>query len=126
MSSSINTNTTNISSLSTTVTSLQEEVNGIDKSPRLTYDATYNTEGDYSFVLYEIENEGDSETEVRSEKAKFVIQGGGGSGGTSSSLKIEYVTTTPLVVTTNDKAVITFNFSGTDSSGDPVLDGTAS
>ncbi len=125
LSSSINTNTTNISSLSTTVTSLQEEVNGIDKSPRLTYDATYNTEGDYSFVLYEIENEGDSEAEVRSEKAKFVIQGGGGSGGTSSSLKIEYVTTTPLVVTTNDKAVITFNFSGTDSSGDPVLDGTA-
>ena len=125
LSSSINTNTTNISSLSTTVTSLQEEINGIDKSPRLTYDATYNTEGDYSFVLYEIENEGDSETEVRSEKAKFVIQGGGGSGGTSSSLKIEYVTTTPLVVTTNDKAVITFNFSGTDSSGDPVLDGTA-
>ena len=125
LSASINTNTTNISSLSTTVTELQEEVNGIDKSPRLTYDATYNTEGDYSFVLYEIENEGDSESEVRSEKAKFVIQGGGGSGGTSSTLKIEYVTTTPLVVTTNDKAVITFNFSGTDSSGDPVLDGTA-
>ena len=125
LSASINTNTTNISSLSTTVTELQEEVNGIDKSPRLTYDATYNTEGDYSFVLYEIENEGDSESEVRSEKAKFVIQGGDGSGGTSSTLKIEYVTTTPLVVTTNDKAVITFNFSGTDSSGDPVLDGTA-
>lgn len=125
LSSSINTNATNISSLGNTVTELQEEVNSIDKSPRLTYDATYNTEGDYSFVLYEIENEGDSETEVRSEKAKFVIQGGGGSGGTSSSLKIEYVTKTPLVVTLNDKAVITYIFSGTDSSGDAILEGAA-
>ena len=125
LSSSINTNATNISSLSNTVTGLQEEVSGIDKSPRLTYDASYNTEGDYSFVLYEIENEGDSEAEVRSEKAKFVIQGGSGSGSTSSTLKIEYVTKTPIVVTTNDNAVITFKFSGTDSSGDEVLEGTA-
>lgn len=125
LSSSISTNATNISSLSNTVTGLQEEVSGIDKSPRLTYDASYNTEGDYSFVLYEIENEGDSETEIRSEKAKFVIQGGGGSSGTSSTLKIEYVTKTPIVVTTNDDAIITFKFSGTDSSGDEVLEGTA-
>ena len=125
LSSSINTNTTNISSLSNTVTGLQETVNGIDTSPRLTYDATYNTEGDYSFVLYEIKNEGDSELEVRSEKAKFVIQGGGGGASTSSTLKIEYVTKTPLVVTTNDAAVITYNFSGTDSSGDAVMEGNA-
>ena len=125
LSSSINTNTTNISSLSNTVTGIQEEVNSIDKSPRLTYDATYNTDGDYSFVLYEIENEGDSETEVRSEKAKFVIQGGGGSGGTSSTLKIEYITKTPLVVTENDNAIISFRFSGTDSSGDEILEGNA-
>ena len=125
LSSSVDTNTTNISSLSNTVTDLQTTVNGIDTSPRLTYDATYNTDGDYSFVLYEIENEGDSELEVRNEKAKFVIQGGSGSGSTSSTLKIEYVTTTPLVVTTNDKAVIAYNFSGIDSSGDAVLDGIA-
>ena len=125
LSSSIGTNATNISSLSKTVTGLQETVNGIDTSPRLTYDATYNTEGDYSFVLYEIENEGDSELEVRSEKAKFVIQGGGGGTSTSSTLKIEYVTKTPLVVTTNDAAVITYNFSGTDSSGDAVMEGNA-
>lgn len=125
LSSSIETNASGISSLSNAVTDLQDTVNSIDKSPRLTYDATYNTEGDYSFVLYEIENEGNSDTEVRSEKAKFVIQGGGGGTGTSSTLKIEYVTTTPLVVTTTDKAIIKYNFSGTDSSGDDVLDGVA-
>ena len=125
LSSSITTNATGISSLSGTVQELQNIVSGIDTSPRLTYDASYNTEGDYSFVLYEIENEGDSETEVRSEKAKFVIQGGGGGSSTSSILKIEYITKTPIVATTNDAVIIKYNFSGTDSSGDDVLEGNA-
>lgn len=121
-----NTNKSNIDTLSTKITELNEAVNGIDKSPRLTYDASYNTDGDYKFVLYEIENEGNEETEVRTEKASFVIQGGGGGGGgTSSVLKIEYVTTSPVIVTTNDKAIIKYNFSGVDSSGDQVTDGTA-
>jgi hypothetical protein len=41
LSSSISTNTENISSLSTTVGKLQSDVNAIDKSPRKTYEATY-------------------------------------------------------------------------------------
>ena len=41
LSSSISTNTENISSLSKTVGDLQGEVNAIDKSPRKTYEATY-------------------------------------------------------------------------------------
>lgn len=125
ISSSVDTNKENINTLSAKVTELQDAVNNVDTSPRLTYDASYNTEGDYSFVLYEIENEGDSDTEVRTEKAKFVIQGGSGSSSTSSVLKIEYVTKTPLVVTINDKVLITYNFSGTDSSGDAVMEGMA-
>lgn len=125
LSSSINTNAEGISSLGNTVKDLQDTVNGIDTSPRLTYDASYNTEGDYSFVLYEIENEGSSENEVRTEKAKFVIQGGGGGSSTSSVLKIEYITKTPIVATVNDKVLISYNFSGIDSSGDTVLEGVA-
>lgn len=125
VSSSVNTNKENIVTLGTKITELETTINSIDTSPRLTYDATYNTEGDYSFVLYEIENEGDTDTEVRNEKAKFVIQGGGGGSSTSSVLKIEYVTKTPLVATVNDKVLITYNFSGTDSSGDAVMEGTA-
>lgn len=130
LSSSINTNTTNISSISTTLSSLQETVDNIDKSPRLTYDVKYNDVedadvGENVFVLYEIENEG-QDNEVKSAKTKFTIVGGSGGGGaTSSNLKIEYITKTPLVVTLNDKAVISYNFSGTDSSGDAVLEGTA-
>ena len=119
LSSSIETNTENISSLSTTVGDLQNTVNSIDTSPRLTYDVAYNdTEdadvGENVFVFYEIENEG-KENEVREAKKKFTIVGGSGGGVTSSSLKIGYVTTSPLVVTTNDEAIIKYTFSGTGS-----------
>lgn len=129
LSSSIGTNAENISSLSKTVGELQSDVNAIDKSPRLTYDVAYNdTEdedvGENVFVFYEIENEG-KENEVREAKKKFTIVGGGGGGATSSSLKIGYVTTSPLVVTVDDKAIIKYTFSGTDSSGDAVPEGTA-
>lgn len=122
-------NATNISALSATVQSLQETVGGIDTSPRKTYDVVYNDAdnpdvGENVFVLYEIENEG-LDNEVREPKQKFTIVGGSGGGATSSTLKIEYVTKTPLVVTINDKAVITYKFSGTDSSGDEVLEGSA-
>lgn len=129
LSSSVSTNTENISSLSTTVGDLQNTVNSIDTSPRLTYDVAYNdTEdadvGENVFVFYEIENEG-KENEVREAKKKFTIVGGGGGGATSSSLKIGYVTASPLVVTVDDEAIIKYTFSGTDSSGDAVPEGTA-
>ena len=126
LSSSIGTNTSNIVSLSTTVGELQTQVNAIDTSPRLTYDVAYDDEEDPDvgknvFVLYEISNEG-KENEVRDAKKKFVITGGAGSGG-SSSLKIAYVTTSPVIATVNDKMIIKYNFSGTDSSGDIVSEG---
>ena len=122
--SNVNTNKSNIDTLGEKVIELQDDVNSIDKSPRLTYDAAYNEEGDYTFILYEIENEGDSESEVKTEKAKFVIQGGGGSS-SSSVLKIEYVTKTPLTVTVDDEVWLSYIFSGTDSSGDAILEGVA-
>ena len=129
LSSSIGTNAENISSLSSTVGTLQSTVNSIDTSPRLTYDVEYNDVenpdvGENVFVFYEIENEG-KENEVKEAKKKFTIVGGSGGGATSSSLKIGYVTTSPFVVTTNDEAIIKYTFSGTDSSGDAVPEGTA-
>ena len=130
LTSSVSTNAENISSLGETVASLQNTVNSIDTSPRLTYNAVYNdtddpNSGENKFVLYEIENEGVEGAEVKTPKASFTIVGGSGGGGTSSTLKINYVTTSPLIVTTNDKAIIKYNFSGTDSGGDIVSDGTA-
>lgn len=120
--SAANTNKENISTISTKITDLESTVNGIDQSPRLTYDATYDES--YTYTLWEIEGEG-SEDEVRTAKSQFVIQGGGGGSSTSSILKIEYVTKTPITATVNDKVLITYNFSGTDSSGDEVMEGTA-
>ena len=63
LSADVATNKENISSLSTTVGNLQNTVNSIDTSPRLTYDVEYNDienpdVGENVFVLYEIENEG--------------------------------------------------------------------
>lgn len=120
---------TTTDALGKSLESLSDEVSGIDKSPRLTYDVAYNDVdnpdiGENVFVLYEIENEG-QENEKREPKQKFTITGGSGGGGTSSSIKIGYVTTSPLVVTLNDKALITYTFSGVDSSGDAVTEGNA-
>ena len=125
ISSSVSTNTENISSLSKTIGELQADVGAIDTSPRLTYDVAYNDAddedvGENVFVLYEITNEG-KEDEVREAKKKFTITGGSG-GGSSSSLKILYVTTSPVITTVNDKVLITYNFSGTDSAGDIVTE----
>lgn len=116
-----NTNKENITTIGTKVADLEDKINNVNTSSQLTYDVEYGE--DYTFKFYEIENEGEA-TEVKTTKKQFVIQGGSGTS-TSSVLKIEYVTKTPLVATVNDDIVIKYNFSGTDSSGDSVLEGTA-
>ena len=128
LSTGVSDNADDIKTLSGTVEDLQGVVNSIDTSPRLTYDVVYNdTEdpdvGENVFAFYEIENEG-KEDEKKSLKQKFTIVGGSGSA-TSSALKIGYVTTSPYVITANDRVLITYTFSGTDSSGDAVTEGVA-
>jgi len=130
LNTSVETNKTNISTLSEKVVEFEETIATVDTSPRLTYDIAYNDVenpdvGENGLVLYEITHEGDSEKEERVVKNKVIITGGGGGSASGSVLKIGYVTTSPLVVTTDDKAVIQYTFSGTDSSGDSVPEGTA-
>lgn len=120
LEASVNANRQSVSTIGTKVAELEDAIAGIDQSPRVTYEATYDAEQIYT--LWEVEGEGDSA--VRTPKGQFKIQGGGGAS-TSSVLKIEYVTKTPYVVTVDDEALITYNFSGTDSSGDEVLEGVA-
>lgn len=119
--STANTNKANITSLGTKVGDLESIIGEIDTSPGLKYEATYDENQIYT--LWEIEGEGDSE--VRTPKGQFKLQGGGGGTGTSSVLKIEYITKTPVTATVNDTVVLKYAFSGTDSSGDAVTDGTA-
>ena len=122
VTSTANANKENVTKLGDKVAKFEETVNGLDTSPRLTYDATYDEEQTYT--LWEIQNEG-KENEKKEPKAQFKIQGGGSGGGTSSILKITYITTTPVVATLDDKIIIKYNFSRTDSSGDMGGDGTA-
>ena len=117
-----NTNKTSISSVGTKVAELEDLVRNIETDPGKTYNATYNSE-DGLYTLYEIENEG-KDGEISTVKAQFKIVGGGGGGATTSTLKIEYVTKSPFIVTANDKAIIKYNFSGSDSSGDAITEGT--
>ena len=131
----IETNTKNIASHTIDIKSLSEAVEQIQNDivnlptgggQTYTYDVDYNSEetGENVFVLYEIQNEGQGEAEVREKKKSFTIVGGSG-GGTSSSLKIEYITKTPVVATLSDKVELYYKFSGTDSSGDAVPEGVA-
>ena len=129
VSDSVATNTAGIASLNKAVEDINTTLSGVDKSPRVTYEATYGnvemddgTTAEYMFTLWETET--GKEPTV---KSRFQIMGGGGS--TSSvTLKIAYVEGygTPIVATAKDRAVIYYEFSGEDSAGDTNLDGTAS
>ena len=118
-----NTNKTNIASVGTKIASLEDALSKIATDPGKTYEITKSETDENIYILWEIEHEG-TKDEVRTEKSRFTAGGGGGGGTTSSTLKIEYVTKSPLTVTTNDKAIIKYNFSGEDSSGDIVTQGT--
>lgn len=112
-----NANKTDIGTLGTKISELSDEIENIDKSPVGVYDISYE-ENKLSLLYGEDENNLTPKTTV-------TITGGSGGTSTSSTLKIGYVTKTPLVVTTDGKALITYTFSGTDSSGDAVLEGNA-
>ena len=139
ISSSVATNTSGISSLSKTVGDLQNAVNSIDTSPRLTYDIVYNDTEDENvgknvLVLYEIENE-NKENESKTVKAKYTIVGGGGGSAAGTDLKLYFDkdengnNITQYVFTIEDveskKAVIYYDFYGTDSVGDSVSSANA-
>lgn len=123
LKSDIDTNTTNLSSLSRTVDGIRQDVDSID-TEGYTYYATYGNatlttgeEAENVFTLYEVKNEKEAV------KSQFVITGGGGGGTTTTTLKVERITESPVVVTTTDKVEIKFNYSSTDGDGESV-DGT--
>lgn len=123
LKSDIDTNTTNLSSLSRTVDGIRQDVDSID-TEGYTYYATYGNatlttgeEAENVFTLYEVKDE---KEEV---KSQFVITGGGGGGIITTTLKVERITESPVIVTTTDRVEIKFNYSSTDGDGESV-DGT--
>ena len=118
-------NETNISSLSGTLTKLQQDFNNFD-ADGYTYYATYGTttmlSGEVKDNVYTLYQCKDEHEEVVSQ---FVIAGGSSSGGetTTTNLVVERVTSSPIVATPTDRVKIQFSYSSTDSDGEEV-DGT--
>ena len=129
LSSSISDNADSITGINSAITTINQTLESLDKSPRITYDATYGdvelddgSTAEYMFTLWKTENG------VREVQDRFQISGGGGGGAGSVVLRIAYVEgyTTPLVSTVDERVIVKYNFSGEDSAGDTNLDGTAS
>ena len=129
LSGDITANANSITGINSAISTINQTLESIDKSPRITYDATYgNVELDdgstaeYMFTLWKTENG------VREVQDRFQISGGGGSGASSVVLRIAYVEgyTTPLVSTVDERVIVKYDFSGEDSAGDTNLDGVAS
>lgn len=129
ISASVAENTSGIASLNKSVAEINQTLEGIDQSAKVTYDATYGdvelddgTVAEDMFTLWKTENG------VREVQDRFQIQGGGSGTGSSVTLRIAYVEgyATPIVSTVDDQAIVKYNFTGEDSAGDTNLDGVAS
>lgn len=126
-------NSNDVKTLNTAVTNINEILDKIDKSPNAYYETTYNEPyevdgnpytGENTLVLYEIYNKG-TEQETRTVISSHVIVGGSGGSGAANVIKIERITESPLVVTSNDKVEIKYRFTGTDASGEDIGQGKA-
>lgn len=125
----ISDNTQSISAVSGVVAGLKETIDGLETTPGYTYNIAYNEAdnpevGENALVLYEITDEnGPNESKVV--KSKVIITGGSGGTSSSNTMKIERVTSSPLVVTTDDKVEIKYLFSLVDAGGEDVGQGNA-
>lgn len=121
----VDANETNISSLSGTLTKLQQDFNNLDVEG-YTYYATYGTtpmlSGEIKDNVYTLYQCKDGVEEVVSQ---FIISSGGSGGGevSNTTLVVEKITESPVVATPTDKIELQFSYSSTDSDGEAV-DGT--
>lgn len=122
--SASSTNSANITVVSNKIAEIEEAMNNINTDPAVRYRATYDGEsGLYSLIEVTTDESGE---EVETPVSQFVISGGGGGGGTTSTtVTIDRITSSPIIVTKNDKVIIEYNFSSVDSSGDDTGEGTA-
>ena len=129
LSSDVATNKESIAGINSAITTINQTLDSLDKSPNTKYRATYGnvelddgTTAEYMFTLYKEENG------VEEVQDRFQIMGGGCGSTSSVTLRIAYVEgyTTPLVYTVDEQVIVKYNFSGEDSAGDTNLDGTAS
>lgn len=128
LNTDIGTNTKDIQSINTAITTINQELASIDKSPNARYVTTYNEAyevdgvqytGENTLVVYEVYNK-DTEDETRTVVSSHVITGGSGGSATTNIIKIDRVTPSPFVVTEDDDLVIEYILTATDSSGESI------
>ena len=114
--SNVQTNVTNIESLSRTVNRVASDLDNLDVEG-YTYDTTITQDdnGNYVFRLIETKD-GESTTKYES----ILPSGGGGSTATTTIMTVERVTPSPLVITTTGSAIIQLDFSSVDSDNQTV------
>ena len=130
LSSKVSTNETNIGNLTSNATTLSTKITDLEAAVKemadqagYEYYATYGKttlaatgeETDNVFTLYEVDGESESV------KSQFIITGGSGGGSTSATtLTVTRVTSSPLTITTSDKAIIEFNCTSYDADNETV------
>ena len=130
LSSKVSANETNIENLTSNATTLSTKITDLDTALKeiadqlgYEYYATYGKstleatgeESENVFTLYEVDGG------LESIKSQFVITGGSGGGSSSATtLTVTRVTTSPLTITTSDKAIIEFNCTSYDADGETV------
>lgn len=116
----VQTNQTNISSLSRTVDRVASDLENLDVEG-YTYSAgiSQNDQNAYVFTLTETKDN------IDTIKSQFVLPSGGGGGApiSTTTLTVDRITQSPLIITTTDSAIIQIDFSSVDGDNQEV-DGT--
>lgn len=122
--SSVESNTTNLKSVSEKILEIEKTLNDVNTDPSKRYYSTYDAStGEYKLIEAVDDGEGnETETVV----SQHIIQGGGGGSSSSSTITIDRITQSPVVALKDDETIeIKYNFTSVDSSGDDTGEGTA-
>lgn len=109
----------NLQSLSKTVDKVKSDMDNLDIEGNSYYHTIVKDEdtGNYVLTLYEVRG---SEETVASQTVLPATGGGGGGSSTTTNLVVDRITTSPLIITTSDSAIVEIDFSSTDQDGEMI------
>lgn len=114
----ISTNQINISALSKTVDKIRSDVDGIDTEGYSYYHTiTQDDNQNYVLTLYQVHG---SDEEIASQTILPATGGGGSGTTTTTTVTVDRLTPSPLIITSNDSAIVEIDFSSVDSDGEYI------